>query len=162
MPKIIVYNETSKCQRKIILRIRYADMFISYRNVVVYGTLGTTLMSLVLFLYLSHLQTSESTQLGRSAPGQIIANSRIIRLAIFLISNTLIAVCAVFSVVSLFLIALSLINKGNPISRSIFCHCMRRELMYFQRVLCDFALTYINMGADSIWGIVQRVISHLL
>lgn len=105
-------------------------MFISNRNVVVYGTLGTTLMSLVLFLYLSHLQTSESTQLGRSAPGQIIANSRIIRLAIFLISNTLIAVCAVFSVVSLYLIAFSFINEGNPISCSIFCHCMRRELMY--------------------------------
>lgn len=69
---------------------------------VVYGTLGATLLSLGLFLYLSHLQTSESTQLGRSAPGQIIGNSRIIRLAIFLISNTLIAVCAVFSVVRLF------------------------------------------------------------
>lgn len=77
-------------------------MVVLNRNVVVYGSLGATAMSLVLFLYLSHLQTSESSQLGRSAPGQIIANSRIIRLAIFLISNTLIAVCAVFSVVSLF------------------------------------------------------------
>lgn len=68
----------------------------------VYGSLCATAMALILFLYLSHLQTSESTQLGRSAPGQIIANSRIIRLAIFLISNTLIAVCAVFSVVSFY------------------------------------------------------------
>lgn len=71
------------------------------RNIVVYGSLGATLLSLGLFLYLSHLQTSESSQLGRSAPGQAIANSRIIRLAIFLISNTLIATCAVFSVVSI-------------------------------------------------------------
>lgn len=68
-------------------------------------------MALILFLYLSHLQTSESTQLGRSAPGQIIANSRIIRLAIFLISNTLIAVCAVFSVVSFYQILLSPVNR---------------------------------------------------
>lgn len=66
------------------------------------GSLGATALTLGLFLYLSHLQVSESSQLGRSLPGQVIANSRIIRLTIFLISNTLIATCAVFSVVSLF------------------------------------------------------------
>lgn len=66
-----------------------------------FGSHGATLLVLGLFLYLSHLQTSESSQLGRSAPGQIITNSRLIRLAIFLISNTLIATCAVFSVVSI-------------------------------------------------------------
>lgn len=85
----------------LLLKI-YSILLIHFnRNFAVYGSLGATLMALGLFLYLSHLQTSESTQLGRSAPGQIIANSRIIRMATFLISNTLIAICAVFSVVSL-------------------------------------------------------------
>lgn len=42
---------------------------------------------------------SESSELGNNGPGQVIANSRLIRLAIFIISNTLIATCAVFSVV---------------------------------------------------------------
>lgn len=65
----------------------------------VLGSVGATLITLGIFLYLSHLQRSESTQLGQSLPGQIIENSRLIRLAIFLISNTLIATCAVFSVV---------------------------------------------------------------
>lgn len=74
-------------------------MVLPIRNFAVYGSLGATLTSLGLFLYLSHSETSESSQLGRSAPGQIIANSRIIRMATFLISNTLIATCAVFSVV---------------------------------------------------------------
>lgn len=77
-------------------------------------------MALILFLYLSHLQTSESTQLGRSAPGQIIANSRIIRLAIFLISITLIAVCAVFSVVRFCQNFRNLINTFNQIFAILF------------------------------------------
>lgn len=85
--------------------------FLFHRNVAVFGSLGATFLSLGLFLYLSHLQTSEASQLGRSAPGQIIANSRLIRLAIFLISNTLIATCAVFSVVR---------NAYNPFSEFNF------------------------------------------
>lgn len=64
-----------------------------------FGSLGATLLSLGLFLYLSHSQTSESSQLGSNSPGQVIQNSRLIRLAIFLVSNTLTATCAVFSVV---------------------------------------------------------------
>lgn len=84
-----------------------------------FGSLGATILSLGLFLYLSHLQTSESTQLGRSAPGQVIANSRIIRMAIFLIANTLIATCAVFSVVSgHFRVCLRMQIKANQIANS--------------------------------------------
>lgn len=66
----------------------------------VFGSLSATLLALGLFLYLSHSQASELSELGRDSNGQIIQNSRLIRLAIFLISNTLIATCAVFSVVS--------------------------------------------------------------
>lgn len=70
-------------------------------NVAVLGSIGATLISLALFLYLSHSQMSESSEIGNNGPGQIIAQSRIIRLIIFFLTNTLIAACAVFSVVSL-------------------------------------------------------------
>lgn len=42
---------------------------------------------------------SESSEVGNHGPGQIIAGSRPIRLAIFILANTFIAACAVFSVV---------------------------------------------------------------
>lgn len=86
--------------KKHFVRI-FQIFFLLNRNIALFGSLGATILALGLFLYLSHLQTSESSQLGRSAPGQIIANSRLIRLAIFLISTTLIVICAVFSVVSI-------------------------------------------------------------
>lgn len=70
------------------------------RNLAGYGSLGATVLSLGLFIYLSHLHLSEASQFRRNVPGQVIEKSRLIRLAIFLISNTLIATCAVFSVVS--------------------------------------------------------------
>lgn len=68
----------------------------------VLGSLGATSLSLGLFLYLSHSRMFEKSEIGYSGPRYVIVNSRVIRLAIFLISSTLIAVCAVFSVVSLF------------------------------------------------------------
>lgn len=42
---------------------------------------------------------SESSDVGNNGPGQIIASSRPIRMTIFVVSNFLIAACAVFSVV---------------------------------------------------------------
>lgn len=68
----------------------------------VLGSLGATSLSLGLFLYLSHSRMFEKLGIGHSGPRYVIINSRLFRLAIFLISSTLIAVCAVFSVVSLF------------------------------------------------------------
>lgn len=43
---------------------------------------------------------SNESELDNNGPGHVIINSRLIRLAMFLVSNTLIASCAVFSVVS--------------------------------------------------------------
>lgn len=74
---------------------------VHFSNVAVLGSLGATLLALGLFLYLSHSQTSdESEMVDNSRPGTVIANSRLIRMAIFLLANTLIASCAVFSVVT--------------------------------------------------------------
>lgn len=99
-----IFQEKAKKKKPaLITPVLFISIFYFFhrRNIAVFGSLGATLLSLGLFLYLSHLQTSEASQLGRNAPGQAIANSRLIRLAIFLISNTLIATCAVFSVVNI-------------------------------------------------------------
>lgn len=75
-------------------------VFIPFSNVAMLGSLGATLLALVLFLYLSHSQMSDTSELvDNNRAGHVIANSRLIRMAIFFIANTLIASCAVFSVV---------------------------------------------------------------
>lgn len=66
----------------------------------VLGSLGATLIALSLFLYLSHAQMAESSEMENNGPGNIIVNSRIIRMCIFSLSTMFIAACAVFSVVS--------------------------------------------------------------
>jgi adenylate cyclase 2 len=63
------------------------------------GSLGATSISIGLFLYLSHYEMSETSQPGNNGPGQIISSVRSIRLAIFLITTSLIATCAVFNVI---------------------------------------------------------------
>lgn len=68
-------------------------------NMVLLGSLGATSISIGLFLYLSHYEMSETSQPGNNGPGQIISSVRSIRLAIFLITTSLIATCAVFNVV---------------------------------------------------------------
>ncbi|XP_031622871.1 adenylate cyclase type 2 isoform X2 [Contarinia nasturtii] len=88
------------CAFIMFLSLGLLQLIVIQGNIALFGSIGATIVALGLFLYLSHLQTSESSQLGRSAPGQVIANSRLIRLAIFLISTTLIAICAVFSVIN--------------------------------------------------------------
>ena len=46
-----------------------------------------------------HVPDIESTTTDRNGPGQVVASSRYLRLAIFIIANILISACAVFSVV---------------------------------------------------------------
>lgn len=72
--------------------------FAWYSNIVLLGSLGATSISIGLFLYLSHYEMSETSQPGNNGPGQIISSVRSIRLAIFLITTSLIATCAVFNV----------------------------------------------------------------
>lgn len=63
---------------------------------------------------------SESSDIGNNGPGQIIASSRPIRMAIFVVSNFLIAACAVFSVVWILIICLGIgINSITSIQFQI-------------------------------------------
>lgn len=71
-----------------------------YSGLALAGSLSATSISIGLFLYLSHYEMSEASQSGNNnGPGQIISSVRSIRLAIFLITTSLIATCAVFNVI---------------------------------------------------------------
>lgn len=61
--------------------------------------MGATSISLGLFLYLSHYEMSRTSEPGNNGPGQIISSVSSIRLAIFLITTSLIGACAVFNVI---------------------------------------------------------------
>ncbi|KAL3275215.1 hypothetical protein HHI36_019984 [Cryptolaemus montrouzieri] len=79
------------------------------RSLVMYGTLSPTLVVLIVFVYLCWLdgcsgpRPPSDTPIDEpqrcSPPGQIVADSRCLRLAIFLVSVVLISACAVVTLV---------------------------------------------------------------
>jgi hypothetical protein len=81
------------------------------RTIVLYGTLGPTLVVLTVFVYLCWLDgccgprppsDTPSDEPGAcSPPGEVVTSSRCLRLAIFLVSVTLISACAVVTLVRL-------------------------------------------------------------
>ncbi|KAG5670772.1 hypothetical protein PVAND_001012 [Polypedilum vanderplanki] len=86
------------CATVMFVSIALIQLIVFEKSIVLIGSLGATSISIGLFLYLSHYEMSESSQ-PRDGPGQIISSVRSIRLAIFLITTTLIAACAVFNVI---------------------------------------------------------------
>ncbi|XP_044748123.1 adenylate cyclase type 2 [Coccinella septempunctata] len=79
------------------------------RSLVMYGTLGPTLVVLIVFVYLCWLdgccgprppsETPLDQQEQCSPPGEIVSESRCLRLAIFLVSVVLISACSVVTLV---------------------------------------------------------------
>ncbi|XP_050300810.1 adenylate cyclase type 2 isoform X2 [Anthonomus grandis grandis] len=79
------------------------------KSIVLYGTISPTLVVLLIFVYLCWLDgccgprppsDTPSDEPGAcSPPGQIVAESRCLRLSIFLVSVTLISACAVVTLV---------------------------------------------------------------
>lgn len=72
------------------------------RNLALLGSLLASFISLALFLYLSNMSVPDvhASSTERNGPGQVVASSRFLRMAMFIIVNILISSCAVFSVVS--------------------------------------------------------------
>ncbi|XP_056649176.1 adenylate cyclase type 2-like isoform X4 [Diorhabda sublineata] len=80
------------------------------RTITLYGTLGPTLVVLLIFVYLCWLdgccgpRPPSDTPVDEpgecSPPGQIVAESRCLRLSIFLVSVTLISTCAVITLIN--------------------------------------------------------------
>lgn len=91
------------CAMIVFVSIAIIQLIVVKCSFPVLGSAGASGISLSIFLYLSHYQMSEESPPGNDGPGQVIAGSRSLRLAIFLISTALIAATSVFSVVSYYL-----------------------------------------------------------
>ncbi|XP_055383731.1 adenylate cyclase type 2 isoform X2 [Condylostylus longicornis] len=88
------------CAFIMFVSIAVVQFIIIPSNIALSGSVGATLVVLGLFMYLSHAKMSEgSSPSGNNGPGQIIASSRPIRMAMFIIVTVLISACAVFSVI---------------------------------------------------------------
>nr|XP_029713545.1 adenylate cyclase type 2-like isoform X1 [Aedes albopictus] len=104
------------CTFILFISIGLIQVVVFKSNVVVIGSLSATTVALGLFLYLSNHQTSDLSSPGSNGPGQVIAANRSLRIAIFIISTTLIAACAIFSVINfddLVIANVLLVNNGT-------------------------------------------------
>ncbi|KAH1000624.1 hypothetical protein HUJ04_012928 [Dendroctonus ponderosae] len=87
-----------------------ATLIFSAINIVLYGSIGPTLLVLLIFVYLCWVDgccsprppsdTPQDEPGACSPPGQVVAESRCLRISIFLVSVTLISACAVTTLVS--------------------------------------------------------------
>lgn len=95
-----------------------------HRNLALLGSLLASFISLALFLYLSNMSVPDvhASTTERNGPGQVVASSRYLRLAMFIIVNILISSCAVFSVVSTISLRFFFISDEHVLCRStILC-----------------------------------------
>lgn len=88
------------CASAIFLSMCLVQCIVLEGSVALVGSLSASTITISIFLYLSHSRLGESQSTGENSLSQTIATSRPIRLAIFMLTVTLISVCAVFSVVS--------------------------------------------------------------
>ncbi|XP_039963573.1 adenylate cyclase type 2 isoform X1 [Bactrocera neohumeralis] len=90
------------CAFVLYLSIALIQLIVFEKNIALIGSLTASFISLALFLYLSNIQVPEinASTTDRNGPGQVVASSRYIRLAIFIIVNILISATAVFNVIN--------------------------------------------------------------
>ncbi|XP_055530208.1 adenylate cyclase type 2 isoform X2 [Wyeomyia smithii] len=128
------------CSSILFLTIGLIEIVVFKSNVVVIGSLSATTVALGLFLYLSNYQMSDLSPPGNNGPGQVIAASRTLRIAIFLISTTLIAACAIFSV----------INFDDLVIADVHVVNNTTEMVTFEVEYAPVAPVYLYMSAISL------------
>ncbi|KAH8373310.1 hypothetical protein KR009_000395 [Drosophila setifemur] len=90
------------CAFVLFLSLAIVQLIVIEMNLALLGSLLASFMSLAIFLYLSNMSVPDvhASTTERNGPGQVVASSRFLRLAMFIIVNTLISTCAVFSVIN--------------------------------------------------------------
>ncbi|XP_059216957.1 adenylate cyclase type 2 isoform X2 [Stomoxys calcitrans] len=90
------------CAFLLFISVAAVQLIVMDINLALLGSLLATFISLGLFLYLSNMNVPDinSSTTERNGPGQVVAGSRFLRLAIFIVVNILISACAVFSVIN--------------------------------------------------------------
>ncbi|KAH8258655.1 hypothetical protein KR038_003482 [Drosophila bunnanda] len=89
------------CAFVLFLSLAIVQLIVIELNLALLGSLLASFVSLALFLYLSNMSVPDvhASSTERNGPGQVVASSRYLRLAMFVIVNILISSCAVFSVI---------------------------------------------------------------
>ncbi|XP_036670500.3 adenylate cyclase type 2 isoform X2 [Drosophila suzukii] len=90
------------CAFVLFLSLAIVQLIVIKLNLALLGSLLASFLSLALFLYLSNMSVPDvhSSATERNGPGQVVASSRYLRLAMFVVVNILISSCAVFSVIN--------------------------------------------------------------
>ncbi|EDV97789.1 adenylate cyclase type 2 isoform X2 [Drosophila grimshawi] len=90
------------CAFVLFLSLAVVQLIVIELNLALLGSLLASFVSLALFLYLSNMSVPDmhASNTERNGPGQVVASSRYLRLAMFIIVNILISSCAVFSVIN--------------------------------------------------------------
>lgn len=88
------------CAFSIFLSMCVVQFIVLESSVALVGSLSASTVTIGVFLYLSHSRVGESQTSGGNSLAEIIADSRLIRMAIFVFTAGLVSVSAVFSVVS--------------------------------------------------------------
>ncbi|XP_022218097.2 adenylate cyclase type 2 isoform X2 [Drosophila obscura] len=90
------------CAFVLFLSLAIVQLIVIELNLALLGSLLASFVSLGLFLYLSNMSVPDmhASATERNGPGQVVASSRYLRLAMFIIVNILISSCAVFSVIN--------------------------------------------------------------
>ncbi|XP_017843837.2 adenylate cyclase type 2 isoform X2 [Drosophila busckii] len=90
------------CAFVLFLSLAVVQLIVIDLNLALLGSLLASFISLALFLYLSNMSVPDmhASNTDRNGPGQVVASSRYLRLAMFIVVNILISACAVFSVIN--------------------------------------------------------------
>ncbi|EDW19205.1 adenylate cyclase type 2 isoform X2 [Drosophila mojavensis] len=90
------------CAFVLFLSLAVVQLIVIELNLAMLGSLLASFISLALFLYLSNMSVPDvhASSTERNGPGQVVASSRFLRMAMFIIVNILISSCAVFSVIN--------------------------------------------------------------
>ncbi|XP_044313699.1 adenylate cyclase type 2 isoform X2 [Drosophila rhopaloa] len=90
------------CAFVLFCSLAVVQLIVIELNLALLGSLLASFVSLALFLYLSNMSVPDvhASATERNGPGQVVASSRYLRLAMFVIVNILISSCAVFSVIN--------------------------------------------------------------
>ncbi|XP_030568548.1 adenylate cyclase type 2 isoform X2 [Drosophila novamexicana] len=90
------------CAFVLFLSLAVVQLIVIELNLALLGSLLASFISLALFLYLSNMSVPDvhASSTERNGPGQVVASSRFLRMAMFIIVNILISSCAVFSVIN--------------------------------------------------------------
>ncbi|XP_017071166.1 adenylate cyclase type 2 isoform X1 [Drosophila eugracilis] len=118
------------CAFVLFLSLAIVQLIVIELNLALLGSLLASFMSLALFLYLSNMSVPDvhTSTTERNGPGQVVASSRYLRLAMFVVVNILISSCAVFSVIN-FTVPESVKNEPIPNATIIFASNLSSDFL---------------------------------